>query len=80
MFFSGLKYFACLKEHNLGGSAKIMSHSQLYIIAMLPVAQAAVNTHKTGKFREHKILQNNFGSNMCAFLGNTVRLNIWGMY
>ena len=56
--FSRLKNLAGLKEHNLRGLAKITFHSQLCIIAMLIVAQAAVNTHKTGKSRSIRYFAN----------------------
>jgi transposase len=56
--FSRLKNLAGLKEHNLRGLAKITFHSQLCIIAMLLVAQAAINTHKTGKSRSIRYFVN----------------------
>jgi transposase len=56
--FSRLKNLAGLKEHNLRGLAKITFHSQLCIIAMLLVAQAAINTHKTGKSRSIRYFAN----------------------
>jgi len=56
--FSRLKNLAGLKEHNLRGLAKITFHSQLCIIAMLLVAQAAINTHKIGKSRSIRYFAN----------------------
>jgi transposase len=56
--FSRLKNLAGLKEHNLRGLTKITFHSQLCIIAMLLVAQAAVNTHRTGKSRSIRYFAN----------------------
>jgi transposase len=56
--FSRLKNLAGLKEHNLRGLAKITFHSQLCVIAMLLVAQAAVNTHKNGKSRSIRYFAN----------------------
>jgi transposase len=56
--FSRLKNLVGLKEHNLRGLAKITFHSQLCIIAMLLVAEAAVNTHKTDKSRSIRYFAN----------------------
>lgn len=56
--FSRLKNLAGLKEHNLRGLAKITFHSQLCIIAMLLVAQASINTHKTSKSRSIRYFAN----------------------
>ncbi len=56
--FSRLKNLAGLKEHNLRGLAKVTFHSQLCVIAMLLVAQAAVNTHKAGKSRSIRYFAN----------------------
>jgi hypothetical protein len=56
--FSRLKNLASLTEHNLRGLAKMTFHSQLCVIAMLIVAQAAVNTHKVGKSRSIRYFAN----------------------
>jgi len=56
--FSRLKNLAGLKEHNLRGLANVTFHSQLCILAMLLVAQAAVNTHKSGKSRSIRYFAN----------------------
>ena len=56
--FSRLKNLAGLKEPSLRGLAKITFHSQLCVIAILLVAQAAVNTHKTGKSRSIRYFAN----------------------
>jgi IS5 family transposase len=56
--FSRLKNLVGLKEHNLRGLTKITFHSQLCVIAMLLVAQAAVNTHKNGKSRSIRYFTN----------------------
>jgi IS5 family transposase len=56
--FSRLKNLTGLTQHNLRGLAKITFHSQLCVIAMLLVAQAATNTRKTGKFRSIRYFAN----------------------
>jgi len=56
--FSRLKNLAGLSQHNLRGLAKIMFHSQLCILTMLLTAQAAINTHKPGKFRSIRYFAN----------------------
>ena len=56
--FSRLKNLTGLTQHNLRGLAKITFHSQLCIIAMLIVAQAATNTHKNSKFRSIRYFAN----------------------
>jgi transposase len=56
--FSRLKNLAGLKEHNLRGLAKIAFHSQLCVIAMLLVAQAAVNMHRASKSRSIRYFAN----------------------
>jgi transposase len=56
--FSRLKNLAGLKDHNLRGLANITFHSQLCIIAMLLVAQAAINTHRTDKSRSIRYFAN----------------------
>lgn len=56
--FSRLKNLVDLKEHNLRGLAKLTFHSQLCVIAMLLLAQAAVNTHKNGKSRSIRYFAN----------------------
>ena len=56
--FSRLKNLVGLKEHNLRGLAKLTFHSQLCVIAMLLVAQAAVNTHKNSKSRSIRYFAN----------------------
>jgi transposase len=49
--FSRLKLLAGLGQHCLRGLAKVTFHSQLCVIAMLLTAQAAVNSHNSGKSR-----------------------------
>jgi transposase len=56
--FSRLKNLASLTQHNLRGIAKITFHSQLCVIAMLLIAQAAVNTHKLSKSRSIRYFAN----------------------
>jgi len=56
--FSRLKNLVGLKEHNLRGLAKLTFHSQLCIITMLLVAQAAVNAHKNGQSRSIRYFAN----------------------
>ena len=56
--FSRLKNLTGLTQHNLRGLAKITFHSQLCVIAMLLVAQAAANSRKTGKFRSIRYFAN----------------------
>lgn len=56
--FSRLKNLAGLTQHNLRGLAKITVHSQLCVVAMLLVAQAATSTRKTGKFRSIRYFAN----------------------
>ena len=56
--FSRLKNLASLTQHNLRGLSKVTFHSQLCIIAMLLVAQAAVNTRKIGKSRSIRYFAN----------------------
>ena len=56
--FSRLKNLTGLTQHNLRGLAKITFHSQLCVIAMLLVAQAAVNMHKQCKSRSIRYYAN----------------------
>ena len=56
--FSRLKNLTGLTQHNLRGLAKITFHSQLCVIAMLLIAQAASNTHKIGKSRSIRYFAN----------------------
>jgi IS5 family transposase len=56
--FSRLKNLTGLTLHNLRGLAKMTFHCQLSTIAMLLVAQAAVNTHKIGKSRSIRYFAN----------------------
>src|SRR4030042_996821 len=56
--FSRLKNLVGLTQHNLRGLAKITFHAQLCLLAMLFTAQAALNTHKTGKIRNIRYFAN----------------------
>ena len=56
--FSRLKNLTGLTQHNLRGVAKVTFHSQLCVIAMLLVAQAAVNMHKQCKSRSIRYYAN----------------------
>jgi transposase len=49
--FSRLKCLAGLGQHSLRGLAKVTFHSQLRVIAVLLIALAAVNSHKSSKSR-----------------------------
>jgi hypothetical protein len=56
--FSRLKNLAGLTQHNLRGLAKITFHAQLCLLIMLFTAQAAINTHKPGRFRSIRYFAN----------------------
>jgi hypothetical protein len=56
--FSRLKNLASLTQHNLRGLAKITFHSQLCVLIMLLIAEAATNTHNNGKSRSIRYFAN----------------------
>jgi transposase len=56
--FSRLKNLVSLTQHNLKRLAKITFHSQLCILIMLFIAQAAVNINKPGKSRSIRYFAN----------------------
>jgi transposase len=56
--FSRLKNLAGLTQHNLRGLTKITFHAQLCLLIMLFTAQAAINTHRTGRSRSIRYFAN----------------------
>jgi len=56
--FSRLKNLAGLAQHNLRGLAKITFHAQLCLLIMLYTAEAATNTHQTGRSRSIRYFAN----------------------
>jgi|SRR5271157_495670 len=56
--FSRLKNLTSLTQHNLRGLAKITFHTQLCLLTMLLTAEAAFNTHKTGRSRSIRYFAN----------------------